>query len=397
MKDSCRKCGGFHFSYLCSKAYSEVSHVATTEPAKTGAKPKEEQKSKPKNNKNECKEVHSKVVVASGSYQGELENASILPTFSCKFENTLNIRCLKDCGSQANFIVKRLVDLYKLKVIDNNVTINLNGINASQCYKTQLVEVHLEFGAIKRKLTAIVLPDIKLTLNLNQMDKVVEFFINQGKPLADKLLYRDPTYIDNFDFILGANSSYCLPEKEVTFGKNNSSVYSETEIGVLLKGEIPQLLEDLPYLCNATELSPKDSHSHTNSPIDRQKTIPVSDESTIPHSKNEFSNLLVPKNNALNTFSINVQTDRPEAIDLAVVKENGDINEKELQKAVSQMLEINYFNNNYDSQNFEEQNTELNNTLVQYALDNTTRDNTGRLTIPLLWNGSMAHLLGKKF
>ena len=69
-----------------------------------------------------------------------------------------------------------------------------------------------------------------------------------SRVLADEHLTTDDKFISNIDFILGTGSSYCLPHSEHLFGLEGLSLYSQTSLGVLLSGDINQMLVDLPYL-----------------------------------------------------------------------------------------------------------------------------------------------------
>ena len=54
--------------------------------------------------------------------------------------------------------------------------------------------------------------------------------------------------IDKIDLILGTKSAFCIPENEIVFGKYKSSLFSITPLGVLLKGNVDQLISDQDYL-----------------------------------------------------------------------------------------------------------------------------------------------------
>ena len=61
------------------------------------------------------------------------------------------------------------------------------------------------------------------------------------------LLTSTDNEISNINFILGVRSAYCIPETEVLFGKSMSSVFSLTDLGVMLKGSVNTLKNDIPF------------------------------------------------------------------------------------------------------------------------------------------------------
>ena len=113
--------------------------------------------------------------------------------------------------------------------------------------KTKEVKVDICFGNTIETLYAYIIPSININLNLPNLSKVVKMFTSRGFKLADNKLINYIDNISNLNFILGSKSNYCIPEQDILFGKNNHSVYSQTPIGIMLKGDIPSLLQDLPY------------------------------------------------------------------------------------------------------------------------------------------------------
>jgi hypothetical protein len=95
------------------------------------------------------------------------------------------------------------------------------------------------------------------------LSKIVNSFTNKGFCLADQFLNTDDCNgeISNIDFILGSSSSYCLKETHIQFGfdkitsKNIPSVYSLTNAGILLMGNVDQILKNPEYLTPCSQAS----------------------------------------------------------------------------------------------------------------------------------------------
>lgn len=117
----------------------------------------------------------------------------------------------------------------------------VNGVNESKHYNSKLVKVPLTLEDSGHHLTALVLPSISTKLDLPRLGEVVEIFKRRGYKLADKDLSYKSQIVDNFDFILGTKSTFCLPDTDVLFGEE--SVFSVSPVGVLLKGEIDQIIK----------------------------------------------------------------------------------------------------------------------------------------------------------
>ena len=151
-------------------------------------------------------------------------------------------------------------------------------------------------------------------------------------------------------------SGYCILETEVTFGYNNSSLYSVTKYGIMLKGDIKEMLDNSHYL------------------------------------KYEFDKFKIFNSTSLASY---FETCEPLSSNFDVLDESGNVIESELMKATKDILnnECSHFTN-LDRNSYTE-NHEINDKVVEYALENLSRDNDGCLVIPLLWNSNSSHLLAK--
>ena len=350
-KSKCKHCQGDHFSFLCVQdKVNSSTNEGTSEV-----------------------DVASATVVYSCKADWTSSN-KILPTFTFYLQGT-QVRALKDGGSQENLISAPLANRLKLKVV-NPVTMRLSGINGKVNYKTRKVEVPVNLNGNVTLIHATVIPEIKVKLQLDNLKDIVKGFLQKGYRLCDEKLYQLHDKIEDLDFVLGSDSAYCLPETDIVFGRESKSVYSTTPNGVLLKGNISQLIRDLDQLSPYSEIVSCNAINYEVVDLADCK----SDESTIKR-EDDFESLR--GNEQLNIGE--------------VLNADGTLNEQKLLLATDQMLnDTCKIYTNYDtSPNVNH--SELNSKLVKFALDNTTRDDEGRLTMPLLWNPKVSHLLGKNF
>ena len=247
-------------SYLCKrpkdspdqpKVKFQESNAAKSEADKdTHTQPKLGESKSPVK-ENSCNNVATLTDAVQSTIEGDL----ILPTFQC-FIQGRKLKGLKDSGCQSNFIVEKLASQLELKVIRDYVALTVNGINVPKFYKIKLVEAKVLIGKKLVKLQAYCLPSIGISLNLAKLGNIANKFVNKGYSLADPdLISRD--CITNIEFILGVQSSYCLPETEVVFGNSGKSLYSNTHMAVILKGKAENLMVDISNLkpCDSLQSS----------------------------------------------------------------------------------------------------------------------------------------------
>ena len=238
-KCGCFHCQGWHMSYLCKRPkdspgqpkgkFQESNAAKCKADRETHTKPKSGESKSPVN-ENSCNNVGT----LTDAVQSTIESESILLTFQC-FIKGRKLRGLKDSACQSNFIVEKLASQLDLKVIRNSIAFTVNGINVPKFYKTKLVEAEVLIGKKIVKLQDYCLPSIGISLNLAKLGNIANEFVNEGYSLADPDLISSDC-ITNIEFILGVQSSYCLLETEVVFGKSSNSLYSKTHMGVILKG-----------------------------------------------------------------------------------------------------------------------------------------------------------------
>ena len=334
-RNKCKFCGQWHFSFLCDK---DSTPKKTFEAKSRVTKPDREV---------------SNNVAAVEVWQSMANSECILPTFTVNI-NGMMVRCLKDGGCQTNLIDSNIARKFDLPIV-RDISLKINGINNSRNYNTKVVRLNIDIGGELFDLEAIVLPSIDINLRLPGLSKVVRSFKNRYYEMADKMLSDQSDEIGNISIIIGTKSAHCLPVKDVLFG-SNKCIYSQTPIGVMLQGDIDQILENSQSLSRNYEFS---SYSTNVSNIDDSDEKYYIDTSFNVNLKDKFLH-------------------------------------ETASKAAQDILDRNCANIiNYDCVEYEENSTKLNDELVQYAIDHTTRNDDGRLIMPLLWNKEMSHLLAK--
>ena len=349
----CFSCNGSHMTFLCCTNDKNDKVNAVNKPKVND----------PNSSKKKAKSTEAKVglteisVSVSDAFCTNENDTTILPTF-CGLLNGAKVRVLKDGGCQSNFISENLASKLNLTTVQDNLHLTVNGINYSRSYLTKSVKVNFTVGGKEHEIVALCLPSINVDLKLPGLSKVVNEFTNKGYNLADIDLLYSGDNITNIDFILGVNSAYVLPETDKLLSENSKCIYSETSAGVILKGDINELLNNLNNL-DCIQTTGFLGYSH------------VSDDSSAELSDTN------PDYNVLNS--------------------QGEIIESELERAAESILdkECNLYLNKEEY--VDDSSVDLNNQLINYVLNNTVREENGRIRMPLLWNPQVSHYLGKNF
>ena len=363
-KSRCRTCSAWHFTFLCDNQPSTSKTVSNSEARSP----------KPKNSNKKNAEAAKSETVATvtivDSLNSDINNDCILPTFSCIIGGE-KIRALKDGGAQSNFISSDLADALGAKVV-NNVYLTVNGINIPCNYYTKLVEVDVKFGDRTVKIHALCLPKIGINLKLPELGSIVRAYKNIGFDLADQLMTITSDSLSDIKFILGTKSGYCVPEHEVVFGMEKTSIYAHTPIGVIIKGDMSVLLRDIPYI----------SEKSTNCLV-----CPVKESATALASSNNIGAITESPMRCYSTTGFHAAID--------VLNESGNLVDSMLKKAADDALNLHSVSILHSDNNiYDDSSSELNDSLVQFALNNTKHDSDGRPVMPLLWNSDVSHLLG---
>ena len=138
--------------------------------------------------------------------------------------------------------------------------------------------------------------------------------------------------------------------------------------------------------------------------VEEMSQPPRSDEADLvcsqPDLECDVSNFLPNTESSIinDTFG-HLKDDRENCqVSFAVVNDEGEVNESELHRAVSEIiLAENERVLALPSNGEEEFSTELNDHLVKYVLNETKRDPHGRLEMPITWRGEVSHLLAHNF
>ena len=371
-KKECFHCKGQHFAYLCLSRKNPQNKIENSSVNQVNVL-----------SSDEAEESYENVSQMMVNFQSLNSNSSpsktILPTFSCNLAGGTKISCLRDTGCQGNFISKNTFLKEKFKVVAKT-SIKINGFNACQIYNTCIVEVCLILNSRKCIVRAIVVPSIGTYISLPGLSKVVRTFKTLGYRVADQFL-GDEDSINGFDFLLGTESSYCLPENNVVFGKNRNCMFSNTDIGVLLYGNIDEILANASHIPQPLKMSNCEgplmkSGSAWKSPNPLEKFDSL-DALELPYMESSIS------------------------VNFCVTNENGTLVASELEKALKHSL----YGENMESvlEQFDDYNkpvsasfTEENKELLNNGLDNLkVLDN--RITMSMFWNSKNCHLLGKNF
>ena len=371
-KNSCFHCKEFHFSFLC------LHGEKPKEKPNSNSKP-ESSKPKPEKAK-EVKETNSGVVWMEALHSVN-SGDSILPTFSCMIGNSHEIRSLKDSGCQRNFVTVSLVGALGIKVKET-IQITVNGFNSSKCYNAKLVDLPLHLGDRSYTIEAITVPSIPTKLHLKGLEGVAKFFEQKGFKLADKHLTKGGDCIQGLDLILGTEASHCFEESAVNFGNPLPSTYLDTHFGVMLLGNIDNLksnLKSLPTLSSPSSAS--------------TSFLALSGESNLQMSQTYTKSSLDNDNDGPPEGC--TEGGLVTELGYSVISDSGVVNEKLLNQATEEILNANLYNTlKYDEEIFPETTIETNDKLIKFTLENTKRNEQGRLIMPLMWNGKIAHLLG---
>lgn len=367
-KKPCNICSAWHFTFLCPN------------------KPKLESANKSAIGKpliNKELKTQNTVVVANYFQASNYSIESILPTFTCAIGN-VQARGLKDSGSQCNFICESLLSNCDYELVKDEVELTLNGINETRLYMSKLIRAKVMFGLDAKTVDFLTIPDIKVSLSLPGLSTIVSGFVDKGYKMADQTLLTGGDIIGGISLILGANAANCFHDSTTHFGE--SSVFVNTQFGVILYGNVDRMLLDLHELPCV-----RNTHALTvNTEIDEYK--PSSEPLPV---KNESVTLAIDcVGFPLNSSSTPTKLDRCHEYSLSAKGEDVNSAEKSIADVLNEDCSIFL---NKDAEDNTDLCYEVNSKLVNYLIENTTRNEEGRLIMPLLWNDEVKHLLSNNF
>lgn len=237
--NACTLCNKQHFAYLCTESGSSIA-VSSEEGKVThsGHKPKSMKVT-------EKRTVNQLVQFA---IQNEEFEKVVLPTFSMEASSRsnkkLNLKCLLDTASQSSFIIKDLATKMKLDIVQKDITVNIFGFNEARKYVTNLVSLDLYINNKKKTIYAIVVPKIRTSITIPELDMVATEFKNKGHKMADTHLNSDSS--NNIQLLLGMDNCDLLSFETVPYGSSErQSIYLKTPLGTVLLGNVNQMVENL--------------------------------------------------------------------------------------------------------------------------------------------------------
>lgn len=227
---NCRTCNGEHMTYLCPKPFN------------------------PADNKFNRAYTSNQMSCVQSAQFSVKDDQVLLPTFTVKVSRdncTKNreVRVLKDSGSQRNFILQSIADNLNLSVVRSDVELTVHGFNSTKIIHTKIVKAALLIGRKFVQVECVVVPEIKITLNISNLNHLVNAFTKRGYDLADMELYYSNNVISNFGMVIGVEAESFLNAKTVVFGnEENRSSFLDSSLGVLLMGDAQRINDNLGYL-----------------------------------------------------------------------------------------------------------------------------------------------------
>lgn len=161
----------------------------------------------------------------------------------------MRVRAWKDECSQDTLIEQSLADeLGLVKVKDLNFTVR--GVNAERTFQTSTVRVPIWIGDKKVTISATCVPSIDISLNLPDLDPIIQTFKSKGYELADSQLGSDSGAL-TARLLLGSDNAGLFSIQSHSFGGENDrlgSVFLQTPLGVMLQGSVSNYGRDCACL-----------------------------------------------------------------------------------------------------------------------------------------------------
>ena len=221
----------------------------------------------------------------------------------------------------------------------DNLSLKIAASNSEKEYHTKLAEVPVQIGMHTYSVPCIVVPTINVSITLNGLKSVADSYRSKGYILADTMIDKRDK-ICNLDFILGTKSAYILKSNEICFGVNQDSIYAETELGIMIMGDLDKMKSNMPYLRSRTDTRSNIAFDQVN-PIDSKNV----------ENFGYFNGQIVT-----NSFF--------SSVDLAI---NDDISEVELEKEACRILNKNKNEFKFDILESDNLSSEQNKNLMDWA------------------------------
>ena len=321
---------------------------------------------------------------------------NLMPTFSCQV-NDQHIRVLKDSGAQTSFIREDVAKNQKLNILTPNVNLKIRGFNGIKCLETNIYEVNMRANNISFQVPAVGVPEITSTCPNRNVTEIASMLKSKGYQIADQFTLNNSQ--KQVDMILGVDSFHVFSISTIKFGAD-TCMYS-TELGVMPIGNSESFSNNLKHLPNltaneqqansiTTEIPPArpraagDSSSRrvVESPADPPDRLvdPAGEPPATPPDR------LVDPGQCTNISINNIFLSCDDNLN-AITEEIQDIKPKILDEKCSNIL-------NYDGYGCDHEFSVVDqNACETFFKQIEIKDN--RLAVPLLWEKSNSHLLGK--
>ena len=398
------RCGWYHYSFLCSGSSSKPNNYGKS---KSNEKKDSVSAKSVDTHQNTQETVETGSIYVGGIKLEDYGRDAIIPTFSVNLPSGGVIRGMRDSGCQPNFIVESVAKKLNLKIVQRNFPLKVNGFISSESSKYDVVEVPI--SSKYPPVRAICIPKVKTDLELPGLKKLVSKYVSKGYKFADMfLMVGEEDRIANLDFILGNQDAHTLPARDILFGSNPPSVYSDTPLGICLMGSVRRHFSNFATLPMA-----KSNISVTKEKATNQKSLgnkkskglkAIAARDVNPRSKEAVSSINGEKLSSLNNSNVCVSSLDMEDISKSyelhsmhvAIDASGLVDDQFLDHATNEMIRCSDFHNlSYDNTIYNDSSREIDQEITNFVLDNTYRDDQGSLVMPLLWNEKVDHMLGQ--
>ena len=218
----------------------------------------------------------------------------------------------------------------------------------------------------------MVVPSVNIDLNLLKLGDVVTKLQQRGIVLADKLLTGSSKRLNNIAIVIGSESSFAFPITTKVIGElDDPSVILDTPEGAMLEGSLTKLYDNLtaqnPYQGTEPSVSARAENQLAMGPALGE----------VEGAGNE---------SICTTFCSTFYQEGEGYVSDTLIQKAGD--------AILNSFCTKYLHNETIK---DESEVALNERLTEFVLNNVKQEADGRLQMPILWNSSASHCLGRNF
>ena len=365
----CKHCKRWHLEILCEGLGTHREKGQSKEGQSKKGQSNEDNSREKSKNVNECKNG------LTLGFMNEINvgNDMLLPTLLGNLESNglkEKIVLMYDCCSQLSFVSSDLAEKFRMPVVRENFSVDVNGFNSISRYNTKTVKVSVLLNGEIVEFEAVCVPTIRTSLSIKRVNTIAESFRERGYQLANNELDQNP----EISVIIGVSTTRILNAKTVVYG--NKSSYLDSRFGVIPLGSVTDMLKDMHCLqrvnCNVNE-----AHKFEDKPD--------ADAESDDNNDNVFDKVAL--------FYTSVSSDS------SLIDFKDEIRERELEFAANDVLELacsSFLNIDKESHEYPE--TYLNIDLCNFTLEHTVKDSeSGRLVIPLPWDPKVIHMMDDNF